>query len=256
MIRIGLNLTIAALVMQFGCQPYQSAKTVSENKPALPHAVQEGPEITQPIKLLPIDEAEKDPSLIVFRTKLLKAAKEHDSRVLLSILDSQIVNKSDGGRGIKEFKDQWKIDQPDSRLWETLTTIVSMGGSFRTNDGSKEFCAPYIASEWPKVVDALPKGADPLDYEAVIDKEVPLRSEPNSTAPVVTRLTYDVVKVNAAASTARSSETGSTVWVNITTLTGKTGYVLDKSIRGPSDYQACFRKVGRNWLMIDLAARE
>lgn len=256
MIRIALNLTMATLVMQFGCQPYQSAKTVSKNERAQPRAVQEELDITQPIKLLPLDEADKDPSFVDFRTSLLKAAKEHDSRFVLSIVDSQIVNESDGERGIRAFKDQWKIDEPNSRLWETLTIILSMGGSFRTNEESKEFCAPYVTSEWPKVVARLPKGADPLDYEAIIDKDVPLRSEPNPTAPVVTRMTYDVVKVNTAASTARSSETGTTVWVNITTLTGQTGYVLDKSIRGPSDYQACFRKVGRNWLMTQLAARE
>jgi len=62
-------------------------------------------------KLYPVDEGPRDSSLEGFRNKLLKAARAHDVAFLLSILHPQIINNSDGERGVKEFKDQWKLDQ-------------------------------------------------------------------------------------------------------------------------------------------------
>jgi hypothetical protein len=67
----------------------------------------------------------------------------------------------------------------------------------------------------------------------------------------VTTLSYDVVKVHT-----ESSEVNGSGWLKITTPDGNEGYVLDQYIRSPSDYQACFEKVGQKWMMTELAARE
>ena len=210
---------------------------------------------SQPIKLYPVDEGQQDGSFVEFRSKLLSSAREHDTTSILSILDPGIINSSDGERGVKAFKDQWRIDQPESKLWETLTTILLMGGSFRINEGNKEFCAPYISSQWRSVVSQLPKSVDPLDYQVITERNVAIRSEPNLTAPVVTNLSYDVVKVSEG-SVFRTGQIDGATWLKVMTSDGKQGYVLDKYVRGASDYQACFRKVGTKWLMTELAARE
>jgi hypothetical protein len=122
------------------------------------------------IKLYPLDEGPKDPSFQEFRNRLLKAAREHDSALIVSILDPRVMSRSDGELGVKEFKGQWAIDQPDSSLWETLTTVLLMGGSFRVKERHREFCAPYVTSKWSGVVSRLPRAADPLDYEVIICK--------------------------------------------------------------------------------------
>jgi len=210
---------------------------------------------SRPLKLYPKDEGQNDGSFAEFRSKLLSSAREHDITFILSILDPGIINSSDGERGVRAFKDQWRIDQPETRLWETLTTILLMGGSFRISEGNKEFCAPYVSSQWRNVVSQLPKNADPLDYQVITEKSVAIRSDPNPTAPVVTNLSYDVVKVSEG-SVFRKGQTDGATWLKVMTLDGKQGYVLDKYVRGASDYQACFRKVGEKWLMTELASRE
>jgi hypothetical protein len=216
---------------------------MSNNEPQSKHRLQ--------IKLYPIDEGQRDTSFVDFRNRLLKAAREHDAAFILSVLHPRIINSSDGEGGVREFKHQWKLDRLDSRLWETLTTVVSMGGSFRINDGHKEFCAPYVTSQWPSVVSQLPKSADPLDYAVITGKDVAVRTAPNPTASLVTTLSYDVVKVHAEGSPANAS-----FWMKITTLNGEEGYVLDKNVRSAGDYQACFEKVGEQWMMTELASRE
>lgn len=249
----GLKLIIMGIALQSGCHSYQYAKPARQAQQT--ESVSNAVDVNQgelqesggpAIKLYPIDEGPNDASFDEFRNRLLRAAREHDAAFILSILDPRIINSSDGEGGVREFKDQWKLDQPEGRLWETLTTILSMGGSFRMNSGRREFCAPYVTSQWPSVVNQLPKGADPLDYQVITGKNVAFRSEPNLTAPVLKSLSYDIVKVQSASS----------AWLKITTLSGEQGYVLNKYIRSPTDYQACFRKISERWVMTELAARE
>jgi len=254
-----LKLAIVTLLLQLACQPYQSQHqlertgTPSSSLPAAPNSSDQEVKV-KPIKLYPVDEAPDDPSFAQFRGRLLEAVSKHDSNFVLGILDPEIINSSDGERGENGFRHLWKLDEPESRLWQTLTTLLSMGGSFRENGGNREFCAPYVTSKWSTVVSQLPKGADPLDYQVIIDKNVPVRSEPVPTAPVVATLTYDVVKLSANGSVTHSENGNS--WLKISTPAGKQGFVPDDYVRSPTDYQACFKKTGSRWLMIELAARE
>jgi hypothetical protein len=200
-------------------------------------------------KLYPIDEGPRDPSFAEFRDQLVKSVQEHDAAFILSILDEEIVNTSDGKGGVHEFKDQWKLDQPGSKLWETLGTTLSMGGRFRVTEGNRKFCAPYVTTEWPTVVSQLPKGSDPLDYRVIIDKDVTMYSAPNVMSQIIAQLSYDVVNVPP-------SQVAGSAWLKIKTLDGKEGYVADKYIRGATDHQACFEKRGRKWLMTEFSAKE
>jgi hypothetical protein len=255
-----INLVIVSLLLQLACQPYQSqphaerietraAPSTAANS-ASPQSVE-----TNQIKLYPVDEAHKDPSFAEFRRRLLKAADNHDSEFILSILDPEIINRSDGERGEKEFIHLWKLKEPDNRFWEVLTSVLSLGGSFRDNAGTKEFCAPYVTSKWPTVVSQLTKDADPLDFQVITDKNIPLRSEPNPGASVVVTLEYDVVRVYANG-TIPDSKNSNTHWLKISTVVGQHGFVPQDVVRSPSDYQACFRKTGSRWLMTELASRE
>jgi len=252
MSRIILGFMVgAALVLQIGCQISQSANTRDGQN--VRHFASETRVAAQPIKLFPVDEGLKNPSFADFRDKLLTAVKNHDTEFVLSVLDRNIINGSDTEPGIKEFRTQWQLDQREGKLWETLLTILTMGGSFRAIEGNQEFCAPYVTSKWPTIVSQLPAGADPLDYQVIIAKDVAMKAEPNSTAATLGTLTYDVVKVNSLAPT---PEIKSLCWMRITTLTGQEGYVPDKYIRSATDYHACFKRVGSKWYMTELAALE
>lgn len=267
-----INYTAATTIMLltlhlYACQVSQSSQSArreqqvggqapNRNLSAQANAHQAQESDGQALKLYPIDEGSQDTSFEVFRKKLLEATRKHDGNFVLSILEPKIINSSDGVRGIEEFKETWKIDQPDSRLWETLTDTLSLGGTFSPGTGHKEFCAPYVTTRWQEIVSELPKNADPLDYQVIIEKDVALRSAPNSIASTVENLSYDVVKVDPDGSVLEGSHADGITWAKISTITGKEGYVLDKYIRSPSDYQACFSKIDGKWLMTILAARE
>jgi hypothetical protein len=206
----------------------------------------------EPIKLVPVDEGPEDPSFAAFRRELLTALQTRDERFVLSIVDPNIKNGSDTERGLAELRKLWELDQPDSALWDELTTVLKMGGSFRlSKEEGKEFCAPYVTSEWPTVFDKLPQDAF-LSYYVITEKDLAMRAEPNSNAPMVATLTYDVVKVDSAL----NEPTERSGFMRIITLNGQVGYVPDETVRSASEHHAVFKKVKGKWLMTVFAAIE
>lgn len=249
MLRTSLALLLGLQVVSF--QMCQSAAAI-DDKSQQAIAAASKRVAAEPIKLIPVDEGPEDPSFAEFRRDLLIALQNRDEPVLLSILDKNIRNAHDGERGLAEFRKMWELDQTDSAIWDELTTVLKMGGSFRlSKEEGKEFCAPYVTSEWPTVWDKIDLNADTVEYFVVIDKDVAMRSEPNSNAPTVATLTYDVVAFDLRAP--RDERSG---WMKVTTLTGQAGYVPDKSLRSASQHHAIFKKVKGKWMMTVFAAIE
>lgn len=184
----------------------------------------------------PVDEASKNPSLKIFRDNLLKAAKRHDVKYVLSIVDPQIKNDFGGNDGIKHFKSDWKIENPKSKFWDEFITVISNGGAFYTEAPSRgTFCAPYTFMKFPEDVDAF-------EYSVIFGNNVNLRAEPASDAPVVASLSYNIVKVEA------TNEINPN-WLKVETLGGKRGFVSAKFVRSSIAYRACFEKIKGKWKM-------
>jgi hypothetical protein len=229
---------------------------VSERKP-MSHTERKQPAVTnRDIKLFPVDEGLQEPSFRVFREELLTAARKRDTGYVLSILSPQILNSLGGDGGIEEFKQQWRPDHPDSELWDTLITILSNGGGFEVSQGERLFCAPYVSSQWRHIIGSLPTDSDTLDYAAINDRDIAMRQEPSSKAPIVASLSYDVVKVGGGASVFDASLKDSYTWIKVTTLAGVEGYVSAKYIQSPTDYHACFKRAGEKWTMTILSGGE
>lgn len=261
---IGLSLLLSsACVSSTGSATDQASETQKRKlrkseQDVLNHSAQinaGGEQVTSfpSIKLYPVDEASQDRSFELFRKALLKAAREHNVDYVLNILDPHILNSLGGIGGVDEFKEQWRLDQPDTELWKELITILSMGGSFDTYEGQKEFCASYVSSQWEKVVSQFPKTSDVSQYSAIISENVLVHQEPASNSPIVATLSYDVVKVDYEGSILDKTESGNFSWVKIITPDEKQGYVSGQYIRDPSDYHACFKKIGERWIMTALA---
>lgn len=208
----------------------------------------------QGIKLYPVDEGSQDRSFEVFRQRLLEATRKRDSNFILSILDLHIKNSFGGDGGVDEFKEQWKLDQTDSELWEELIAILSNGGSFMNSDGEEIFCAPYVYSQWEKVANQLPDSEGTPDYVVIIGENVDMRREPSPSASIIATLSYNVVKVDYDDSVTDKDDTNHFAWIKITTLSGKQGYVAGKYVSSPSAYRACFKKEGEKWVMTALVA--
>lgn len=194
------------------------------------------PALARERKLYPVDDGQKDASFNSFRERLLKAARERDQKYLLSVIDPKIKWGFGGDDGVAGFRRHWKLDGDDSELWNELTNVLSLGGTFSTNEGRREFWAPYTFSRFPDDLDAF-------EYAAITGKDVRVRAEPNRDAPVVANLSYDLVKAQFP------EEGGPGEWAKVTIPGGKPGYVAKNFVRSPVDYRACFRSVKGKWLM-------
>lgn len=198
-------------------------------------------------KLYLVDEAKQDFSFKVFREQLSAAIKKRDSKFILNSLDPNItVSFGICGEGVKCFREYWKLNQPNnSQFWTTLSNILALGGSFSSEQGEKYFCAPYVFSNFPDKVN----GEELMgvhEYAAIVGQNVNVRLRPNLNAPIITSLSYDIVKLN------QSSNTDSQGWFKI--LAPTPGYVSSKFVRTPFDYRACFKKSKGKWVMTALVA--
>jgi hypothetical protein len=194
-------------------------------------------------KLLPVDEAEKDASFKVFRDKLIGAVKKRDAKYVLSIVDPKIQNGFGGYDGIANFRKQWKIDSPKSELWNELLFALTNGGAFMRGGKTKIFAAPYVYSNFPDDLDAF-------EYSAIIGENVRLRAKPDTGAPVVANLSYNIVKVDYQNSVESKPNSGKYTWLRVEIPGGEKGFVSEKFVRSSIDYRAGFEKKGGQWKMI------
>ena len=208
----------------------------------------------QNIRLYPVDESHKDRSFRIFRDQLLAALKRRDKEFLLSILHPKILNSLGGEGGVKEFAEMWKLESSQSKVWAELYKILSLGGTFEYVNGEKEFSAPYVTSRWNRIQPRLRGEFAEVSYEAIIGARVRVYSRPDLDAPVLTRLTYDVVEVDYPGSIQSSDYEFS--WVKIKLPKGRSGYVRAGEIRSPSNTSAHFKKFKGKWLLYIFAGGE
>ena len=191
-----------------------------------------------------VDEAPTDASFLAFRTKLIAAAKSRDAKYILSILDKNVKNNFGGGGGVAEFKKQWEIDRPNSKFWDEFLPVITNGGKFHDSEEAatttKLFVAPYSFQAFPDDLDAF-------TYSVIFGNNVNLRAKPEMNAPVVTKLSYNIVEITNSIKDKTDAEKDD--WYEIKTLGGKKGFVKAEFVRSPIDYRAGFEKKGGVWKM-------
>jgi hypothetical protein len=185
--------------------------------------------------LSPIDEAVRRPDFFAFRAHLQAALAQHDVNALLEVVHPNIKSSFGGDDGIDAFKTFWRIQDPDSKLWRELATVLALGGSF---DGADSFTAPYTFARWPQE-------ADSFENVAVIGSNVQIRTEPRIGAPTIASVSFSVLHL---ASEALRSDWRSNEWTAIT-INGRKGYIATRFIRTPIDYRAIFTYSGGRWQM-------
>ena len=164
--------------------------------------------------VLPVDEAKSNPSFLAFRTRLVDAVKRKDAAFVLSVVDSQIrINFGDGG-GIAAFKKEWKNLGPSSRFWDEFGPVISNGGRFSKEADERDgtFWAPYVFDQFPPELDAT-------EYAAIFGNNVNLREAPDLNSKVVTRLSYNIVRIEPE-TLPKSGVSEYPGWWQVTTLGG------------------------------------
>jgi hypothetical protein len=194
--------------------------------------------------LKPIDEGTQNTSFSKFRSKLISAVKNKDKKYLISILDSQIEVSFGGDNGIQDFKKFWEIDKANSEIWEELLLVLNNGGTFIQEKGKRteQFCAPYTFTSFPEDLDAF-------EYNVIFGNNVRLRANPNLSSNTITKLSYNIVKIDFENSVQDSKSDGRFTWYKIETLGGLKGFVSADYVRSPIAYRACFEKKKGVWKM-------
>lgn len=190
---------------------------------------------------MPVDEAEKDPSFVIFRDKLLKAIQKRDIKFVLSIVDKNIKNGFGGEDGIANFKKNWKVYNRNSELWKELEIVLTHGGTF-DKQNKRSFFAPYLFTTFPEEIDAF-------EYQAIFGNNVNLRAKPDANAPIIASLSYNIVKTDWENSVKLPNNENEFLWLKVETLGGKKGYVKPEFVRSSIDYRAGFDKIRGRWIM-------
>lgn len=192
-----------------------------------------------PKKFLPVDEAAKDPTFFVFRSRLIEALAAHDAGYVISILSPSIRTSFGDDPGIEQFKKQWKPEDKNSELWPALARVVSLGGKFM-EDGA--FQAPYVSACWPE-------DADSIDFGAIVGENVRVREKPDAASAVIAKLSFELVGVLEFA-----PERGPNSWTKIKLADGRIGYVSAQFVGHGTDLRAYFEKQNGQWRVTALVA--
>lgn len=180
--------------------------------------------------LRPVDQAANQADFFVFRARLQSTVARRDRQAILEVVHPHIKNSFGGDDGIAGFKKTWAIDKPNSKLWETLATVLALGGTFGPDD---TFTAPYVFATWPQ-------DADSFTHFAVLGSDVKLHQKPNARSALVGTLDFSIVE-------SIDEPTMPALWAKVRDGSGKTGYVQRRFIRSPIDYRAIFMKTDGRW---------
>ena len=137
-------------------------------------------------KLLPVDEAERDLSLVEFRKQMLQSIRYHEPETFLAMVDENVSISLSRKHGMRDFVKKWQPESSDTELWAVMESILTMGGGFIRSERGVEFCAPYVFTHFPEELDIY-------GYGAVIKQNVPLKTDSAITSQTVSNLSYDLV---------------------------------------------------------------
>lgn len=231
-------LLIPLLILPFACRenpsPESQAVTTASETSATETAATETtateatatapspPSVSGP-KLIPVDEATSDPSLVAFRNDLLAAVRRRDADAVVALADPKIRTSFGGGGGAEAFRRA--LAQPG--VWEDFERLLTQGGKFVGEGPGRSFWAPYVYGAWPDAHDAFAS-------LAITGENVPLLESADKNARVIATLSYDIVQ--------RAGDIGRDIgeWHNVKTADGHTGWVEARFVRSPIGYRAGF----------------
>lgn len=204
--------------------------------PALGHA--------QNMIAWPVDEAKKDPSFLTYRNTMLELVKAQDTEAFLKLVDPNIHLSFGGHSGHEDMRRQLNLSPDDlseeyksqatklrDQYWNEIAKVLNLGGRFR----DAAFVAPYT---WTA---KTPKDADAYKTYFVTGSNVLLRSAGNPDAPIIARLSYNIVYNDEWDPDAD--------YLPIRLPDGQAGYLSSQYLRSQIDYRAIFSKVSGKWEM-------
>jgi hypothetical protein len=187
-------------------------------------------------------------SLRTLRKASLEAADAKDATRLQPQLASHVEIDYNRALTLAEVVNEINGYSPSDQalFWQNLREAVELGF---IRWGMTEACAPYVIFQLEELAlsDAEPIG--------IVAAGVNVRREPSVTAPIIDRLSYDVLE--AGPEEPRPAQPGQFggqyQWRQVRTPKGDLGWVASKYLRGGGDRRFCFRKEHGRWKLTSWA---
>lgn len=202
---------------------------------ALVFSLVASPACAEGLRLEPVDQASNDPQFAAWRSKLLDAVRRRDTDFVVSMADDEILLSFGGDYGRQTFREMLSGEDPGQgdSYWVELETVLELGGVFM---GDGAFCAPYLSCiDVPGCSEC-----DPYETVYVIGSDVPARARPETSAPVVATLSWDVLPLDYGAESPEG-------WHPVKLPEGRTVFLSDRHSRMAIDYRARFERTGDGW---------
>jgi hypothetical protein len=185
------------------------------------------------LKLPPVDEAWKDPSLVTFRKGMLAAVKRRDVKYVIARAARDIKLSFGGYAGRKTFREWLTVEDLRDVYWQELEAVFSLGGVFT---GKDTFCTPYVACvDVPGCPDC-----DPYEMVFVVSNDATVYTAMTTASPVMAHLSYNVLRMDFH----RDVDEG---WLAVELPDGRVGYATGPDFRMAVDHRALLRKRKGVW---------
>lgn len=196
----------------------------------------------QAATLPPRDECLRLDGYFAFRQELESVVKARDAVRLLALTSDSVEWSFGADAGKAGFAKAWKLDSADaakSPIWAELDPILPLGCGVEAGGG---FALPYLYTAAPDA----PNGADPFTAAVVTGNGVNLRRQSVPDAPVLAKLSWEVVE--------RLTENEPAGWDQVRTATGQTGFIRTEFLRAATDYRAGFARREGRWQLVYFVA--
>lgn len=226
--------------------PIQSPTVEKLNPPVVASPPAESASPRQPITL--VDESVQSPEFAKFLDRTKQAVRDRDAKYIRNIVTPETRFSFGAHRSINALNP----DNPNSPFWTSLEKALSLGCSQEASG----YSCPTVFHQFDE---ATKKGTAPDAFSAivVVGQNVNVRSQPNTTAPVIATLTNEIVKYDAETFQNASVKDRAEVlrlddpkgWTPIVLPNDKRGYVASQYAYSPISYRVLFGKEQGEWKM-------
>ncbi|HEY9695164.1 MAG TPA: SH3 domain-containing protein [Oculatellaceae cyanobacterium] len=210
-----------------------------------------------------VDKVKPGSDFARFRQRLRYATKLKDMNFIRTILPSDKIAIGYGETAIGDLK----LENRESAFWLTLEKAIAVGCTAEVNLSYPELDPESQLWSCNNITKQLnsqsnssaldPSGLSSISRVVVIGKNVSVRSQPQKNSAVVALLSNEVVEVDhqikaqqVAQTTFGESNNPINNWTPVILPQGRKGYVYNRFVYSPSEYQAVFGKIQGTWRLL------
>jgi len=200
-----------------------------------------------PEKLMPVDEAQRDPSLNAFRGSLLAVARRENASQLAALAAENVMFEEDELTPAA-FAARIAALPTDERakFWQELRDDVTFGMAYERGFEVPTLLAPYVSVLLRERAESDP------EVMAITGRAVAVHERSQMSSPIIARLDYDIVHQgpDGLLPVEPGEFEGMYEWVHILMDDGRAGWVVSKYVYSVGEPRFAFRKTRGIWKLI------